>query len=67
MSMISDNHVSQKGSDLCDRNPSAMSAYNSWLASDIPVIYTAVSDPVSADCKEDKTPEGNITAPQIPW
>ena len=62
-SMISDNYVSQKVDLICAiATPSAMSAYNSCLDSDIPVIYTAVSDPVSAGlAKEDKTPEGNIT------
>ena len=61
--MISDNYVSQKVDLICAiATPSAMSAYNSCLDSDIPVIYTAVSDPVSAGlAKEDKTPEGNIT------
>ena len=48
-SMISDNYVSQKVDLICAiATPSAMSAYNSCLDSDIPVIYTAVSDPVSA-------------------
>ena len=62
-SMISDNYVSQKVDLICAiATPSAMSAYNSCLDGDIPVIYTAVSDPVSAGlAKEDKTPEGNIT------
>ena len=62
-SMISDNYVSQKVDLICAiATPSAMSAYNSCMDSDIPVIYTAVSDPVSAGlAKEDKTPEGNIT------
>ena len=62
-SMISDNYVSQKADLICAiATPSAMSAYNSCMDSDIPVIYTAVSDPVSAGlAKEDKTPEGNIT------
>ena len=56
-SMISDNYVSQKVDLICAiATPSAMSAYNSCLDSDIPVIYTAVSDPVSAGlAKEDKT------------
>ena len=60
---ISDSFVSDKVDLICAiATPSAMSAYNSCLDSDIPVIYTAVSDPVSAGlAKEDKTPEGNIT------
>jgi putative ABC transport system substrate-binding protein len=39
-----------------------MSAYNSCLNTDIPVIYTAVSDPVAAGlANEDGVPVGNIT------
>ena len=61
-SMISDNYVSQKVDLICAILTNPVSAYNSCLDSDIPVIYTAVSDPVSAGlAKEDKTPEGNIT------
>lgn len=42
--------------------PSAMTAYNAAMETDIPVIYTAVSDPVMAGlAKEDGTPVGNIT------
>ena len=40
----------------------AMSAYNSTKGTEIPVIYTAVSDPVAAQlATEDGTPVGNIT------
>lgn len=42
--------------------PSAQSAYNAAMNSNIPVIYTAVTDPVAAElAKEDKTPVGNTT------
>ena len=42
--------------------PCASSAYNSCLNTDIPVVYTAVSDPVSAGlANEDGTNVGNIT------
>lgn len=42
--------------------PSAMAAYNAAKDTDIPVIYTAVSDPVAAElANEDGTPIGNIT------
>lgn len=42
--------------------PSAMTAYNAAMETNIPVIYTAVSDPVMAGlAKEDGTPVGNIT------
>ncbi len=62
-STISDNYVSKKVDLICAiATPSAMSAYNSSLNTDIPVIYTAVSDPVGAGlANEDGTPVGNIT------
>ena len=42
--------------------PSAMAAYTAASKTDIPVIYTAVSDPVAAQlAKEDGSPVGNIT------
>lgn len=42
--------------------PCASSAYNSCMNTDIPVVYTAVSDPVSAGlANEDGTSIGNIT------
>ncbi|CDZ75187.1 ABC transporter substrate binding protein [Peptoniphilus sp. ING2-D1G] len=42
--------------------PAAMSAFNAASDTDIPVIYTAISDPVAAQlAKEDGTPAGNIT------
>ncbi|MBQ7841433.1 MAG: ABC transporter substrate-binding protein [Lachnospiraceae bacterium] len=61
--MISDSYVSQGVDMICAiATPSAMSAYNSCLNTDIPVIFTAVSDPVGAGlAAEDGTPEGNIT------
>lgn len=62
-STIADNYVSQNVDLICGiATPSAMSAYNSTLNTDIPVIYTAVSDPVAAGlAEEDGTPVGNIT------
>ena len=62
-STISDKFVSDKDSLICAiATPSAMSAYNSAKDSDIPVIYTAVSDPVGAGlATDDKMPVGNIT------
>ena len=62
-STISDNYVSQKVDLICAiATPSAMSAYNSAMNTDIPVIYTAVSDPVGAGlATEDGMPVGNIT------
>lgn len=62
-STIADKYVSSKVDMICAiATPSAMSAYNSCMNTDIPVIYTAVSDPVSAGlAKEDGTSVGNIT------
>lgn len=62
-SLIADSYVSQEVDMICAiATPSAMSAYNSCMNTEIPVIYTAVSDPVSAGlAAEDGTPEGNIT------
>lgn len=61
--IIADNYVSQKVDLICAiATPSAMSAYNACMDTEIPVIYTAVSDPVQAGlAAADKTPEGNIT------
>ncbi|WP_138159576.1 ABC transporter substrate-binding protein [Peptoniphilus catoniae] len=42
--------------------PAAMSAYNAANGTDIPVIYTAISDPVAAQlANEDGSSVGNIT------
>ncbi|MBQ7067376.1 MAG: ABC transporter substrate-binding protein [Lachnospiraceae bacterium] len=62
-STIADNYVSQGVDMICGiATPSAMSAYNSTMNSEIPVIFTAVSDPVAAGlANEDGTPVGNIT------
>ena len=62
-STISDNYVSKKVNLICAiATPSAMSAYNSTMNTDIPVIYTAVSDPVGAGlANADGSPAGNIT------
>lgn len=62
-STISDNYVSKKVDLICAiATPCAMSAYNSTMNTDIPVIYTAVSDPVGAGlAKEDGSPVGNIS------
>ncbi len=62
-STISDNYVSKKVDLICAiATPSAMSAYNSTMGTEIPVIYTAVSDPVGAGlAKEDGSSVGNIT------
>lgn len=42
--------------------PAAMSAYNATMKTDIPVVYTAITDPVVAQlADENKNPLGNIT------
>ena len=42
--------------------PSAQSAYNAAMDAGIPVIYTAVTDPVAAElASEDGTPAGEVT------
>ena len=62
-SQISDAFVADGVDLICGiATPSAMSAYNSALGTTVPVIYSAVSDPVAAElAKEDGTPAGNIT------
>lgn len=62
-SAIADNFVSKKADLICAiATPAAMSAYNSCMNTEIPVIYTAISDPVAAGlAKEDGTSVGNIT------
>lgn len=60
---IADSYVSKKVDLICViATPSAMSAYNAAMSADIPVVYTAVSDPVGAGlAKEDGSNAGNIT------
>ena len=46
---ISDSFVSDKVDLICAiATPSAQAAYNSAMDSEIPVVYTAVTDPVAA-------------------
>ncbi|BBF42914.1 ABC transporter substrate-binding protein [Lachnospiraceae bacterium KM106-2] len=60
---IAQNFVSKKNDLICSiATPSAQSAYNASLSAKIPVIYTAVTDPVAAKlAKEDGTPSGEVT------
>lgn len=60
---IADSFVSSKVDMICAiATPSAASAYNACLNTDIPVIYTAVSDPAAAGlAKEDGSNVGNVT------
>ena len=60
---ISDGFVSDKVDLICAiATPSAQAAYNSAMNSDIPVVYTAVTDPIAAKlANEDGTLVGNVT------
>ena len=60
---ISDTFVSDKVDLLCGiATPSAQAAFNSAMNSDIPVIYTAVTDPAEAKLVDDEgNPVGEIT------
>ena len=62
-STIADNYVSKKVDMICAiATPCAMSAYNSAMNTDIPVVYTAISDPVGAQlASKDGKSVGNIT------
>ena len=62
-SLIAENFVSQKADMICAiATPCAMSAYNICMETDIPVVYTAISDPVGAGlAAEDGSSVGNIT------
>ncbi len=62
-STIADSYVSQKVDLICAiATPTAMSAYNSCQNTQIPVIYTAVSDPAEAGlAREDGSSVGNLT------
>ena len=62
-STIASNYVSKKVDMICAiATPSAGSAYNACMNSNIPVIYTAVSDPVEAGlADEEGNSVGNIT------
>ena len=60
---ISAGFVSAKVDMICAiATPTAQSAYNAAMDSEIPVIYTAVTDPVEAElAAEDGTPVGEVT------
>lgn len=60
---ISDAFVSDKVDMICAiATPTAQSAYNAAMDTDIPVIYTAVTDPVAAElADEEGNPTGNVT------
>lgn len=60
---ISDGFVSDSVDLVCAiATPSAEAAYVSAMNTDIPVVYTAVTDPLAAKlADEDGTPVGNVT------
>lgn len=60
---IADSFVSDKMDLICAiATPSAQSAYNAAMDKDIPVVYTAVTDPVAAELADkDGNPVGNVT------
>lgn len=60
---IADNFVAKKVNLICAiATPMAQSAFAAAKAANIPVIFTAVTDPVKAElAKEDKSPNGEIT------
>ena len=60
---ISDGFVSDKVDLVCAiATPSAQAAYNAAMETDIPVVYTAVTNPVAAElANDDKSPVGNVT------
>lgn len=62
-STIAENFVSKDVDLICAiATPCAMSAYNACMETDIPVVYTAVSDPAGAGlANEDGSSVGNIT------
>lgn len=62
-SQIANNYVANKVNLICAiATPMAQSAFGAAKNTNIPVIFTAVTDPVLAElAKEDKTPNGNIS------
>lgn len=60
---IAKNYVAKKVDLICGiATPMAQSAYGSAMNTDIPVVFTAVTDPIIAElAKADRTPAGNVT------
>ena len=60
---IADSFVADNMDLICAiATPSAQSAYNAAMDKDIPVVYTAVTDPVAAELADkDGNPVGNVT------
>lgn len=61
--LTASNFVTKKVDLICAiATPSASTAYNATMNTNIPVVYTAVTDPVAAGlANEDKTSVGNVT------
>ena len=61
--LTASNFVTKKVDMICAiATPSATTAYNATMNGDIPVIYTAVTDPVGAGlANADGSPVGNVT------
>lgn len=60
---IADNFIAKKVNLICAiTTPMAQVSYNESKKTDIPVIYTAITNPVAAElAKEDRSSVGNIT------
>ena len=60
---IADQFVADKVDMICAiATPSAQAAYTAAMETDIPVVYTAVTNPVAAElANDDKSPVGNVT------
>ena len=60
---IADSFVSDNMDLICAiATPSAQSAYNAAMDKDIPVVYTAVTDPIAAELADkDGNPVGDVT------
>lgn len=60
---IAGNFVSDKVDLICTvATPSAQAAYNAAMDAKIPVVYTAVTDPIAAELADkDKKPVGEVT------
>ena len=60
---IADSFVSDNMDLICAiATPSAQSAYNAAMDKDVPVVYTAVTDPVAAELADkDGNPVGDVT------
>lgn len=62
-SQIADSFVYDKVDLICAiATPAAQAAYNAAMETEIPVVYSAITNPVAAElATEDKKPVGNVT------